>query len=296
MLREKFPKMHQSAISASAKDEWGKLPARQKERLNAEARLDLEEFKKLHPNHFKDRAAKSKRKAALNQSNQGQPKKQKNAHSPPQPPPQPHQNQPLIADQAPTYQMEMVQPPDNQTDQLQQEQLDQTYDFQGAQIKDCTPINQTPQAVQTALNDPNNFLEEANISQGAQIQDCTSADQAPQAVQTAPDGLDPLLEEANISQGAQIKDCTSINQELQGVQTAPSGPGLFLEEANISQEAQLQGCTFGDQDLQAPANELPLFSEGDLFDFSLEGIDFDNIYYTGNDGDTTQLEGAPFFF
>ncbi|RWA11877.1 hypothetical protein EKO27_g3227 [Xylaria grammica] len=241
MLREKFPKMHQSAISASAKDEWGKLPASQKERLNAEARAN--------------------------------PTKQKNAHSPPQPPPQPHQNQPPIADQAPTYQMEMVQPPhatfqdvqptqapDNQTDQPQQEQLGQTYDFQGAQIQDCTPVNQEPQAVQTALNDPNNFLEEANISQGAQI-----------------------------------KDCTSINQELQAVQTAPSGPNLFLEEANISQEAQLQGCTFGDQDLQAPANELPLFSEGDLFDFSLEGIDFDNLYYTGNDGDTTQLEGAPFF-
>ncbi|KAI0423133.1 hypothetical protein F5X98DRAFT_369145 [Xylaria grammica] len=103
MLRQKDPNMHQSAISASAKEAWKNMPKAEKQKLLDEAQADLDEFKKLHPNHFKDRAVK--RKNNVRGEDQDQPKRQKASQG------LPIQNPPReMAYQDPVYQMALIQP------------------------------------------------------------------------------------------------------------------------------------------------------------------------------------------
>ncbi|KAI0423136.1 hypothetical protein F5X98DRAFT_382444 [Xylaria grammica] len=103
-LRQENPKMHQSEISASAKEAWLNMPAPEKARLNAEAAVDMEEFKRLHPNHFRDRAAK--RKQMPKQPGQSRYKRQKTAQSSPTQ----HTEQNMV-DQAAVHEMGLLQEP-----------------------------------------------------------------------------------------------------------------------------------------------------------------------------------------
>ncbi|KAI0540334.1 hypothetical protein GGR58DRAFT_499138 [Xylaria digitata] len=182
--------MHQAQVSASAKKAWEDLSDDEKARLNAEAAVDMERFKILHPNYFKNRA---KRKAASSKNNQSRSKKQKTIHSS-----QSQQDQQQITHQVPINAMEMVQQPqslirierpiqiqDDKADQVQHEQLSEADSFRGAQIHDdSTPGEQVDQMMQTPVADPSFSLDGASDSPEAQIGDNgTTKSQEQQAAQ-----------------------------------------------------------------------------------------------------------------
>ncbi|KAF2965260.1 hypothetical protein GQX73_g8316 [Xylaria multiplex] len=175
MLRQQNPNLHQTVISSMSKEAWAKMPKSEKKALCERAQVAMEEFKKTHPDHFKDRAAASKRRKAQNQDDQSRPKRQKTTQKlPAQQPQQPllspvQQMQDQIVYQAPMDQMEMIQP------QLSagKEKVMQIQDNNGSQIQEEQPEG-VDKAQETPLRNDEPFENQNNQEAQAPEDDLSS--------------------------------------------------------------------------------------------------------------------------